>query len=348
MVCSKRSFRFFALSFFAVAAAILGYSPKAQANFFEQKCEIHNLPVHLIEGDPTLYNVVGKLCWRGRLQGKPLQLMVHGATLNKSYWDFPYGGSRYSYVDFANLLGFATFAYDRVGSGDSDTAPGALLNVGNAAYVNHQIVEALRGGTFGASFDKIIQLGHSFGSLISVAGASIYPDDIDGLVLTGFTHQATQQAVEGTQAHVYPAFLDPKFAGSGLDSTYFTTMPGSRNILFFNPSFTEPGVLAADEAEKDIMTLGLILDIPRHLSTESLAVEVPVYMIMGTDDFFYCGEQVDCEHNDNQSFHGYESGFFNTDLETKLIPHVGHSLFQHKNSLLVYALVNDWIFRKVF
>ncbi|MFO1520290.1 MAG: alpha/beta fold hydrolase [bacterium] len=341
-----RSLRLAFVALFVFTAVAFGYTAKAQANFFGQTCEIHNLPVHLVEGDPTVYNLVGKLCWRGHLHGKPLQLMVHGATLNKEYWDFPYGGSRYSYVDFANLLGFATFAYDRIGSGESDRAPGILLNVGNAAYVNHQVVQALRGGTLGARFEKIIQLGHSFGSLISVAGASTYVDDIDGLVLTGFTHQATTQAVEGTQAHVYPAFLDPKFANAGLDETYFTTRPGSRTLLFFNPDNTDPQVLTVDEAEKDIMTLGLILDIPRHLSHESLAVQVPVLMITGSDDFFYCGENVDC-HN-NASYRAYESGFFNTDLETKIIPNVGHSLFLHKNSLLVYAIVHDWIFRKTF
>jgi len=336
-----------ALSAAFVTAGFVFFASNASA-FYQQTCESRTLPVHLIEGDPTTYNLVGQLCWRGSLHGKPLQLLVHGATLNKSYWDFPYGGSRYSYVDFANLLGFATFAYDRLGSGESDRPLGILVNLDNSAYVNHQVVEALRNGTFGEHFEKIVQVGHSFGSLITVASASAYPGDVDGVVLTGFAHQVTEQANSGTQANVYPAAFDPKFAGQGYDDFYFTTIPGSRTQLFFNPLLTDPNVLTADEQEKDILTLGLVLDIPRHLSTESLAIDVPVYEIMGTNDFFYCGEAIDCAHNDNAGYKAYEEAFFDTDLETKLVPLSGHNLNLHKNNLQTFALIHSWILRKIY
>lgn len=38
-----------------------------------------------------------------------MQLLVHGATYNHLYWDFPHGPGYYSYVDAATAAGYATF-----------------------------------------------------------------------------------------------------------------------------------------------------------------------------------------------------------------------------------------------
>ena len=43
-------------------------------------------------------------------------MLAHGATFNKQMWDFPYKKEKYSYVKAANEEGYATFAYDIVGS----------------------------------------------------------------------------------------------------------------------------------------------------------------------------------------------------------------------------------------
>lgn len=306
----------------------------------QKVCETHTLAVHLIPNDPTNYNVVGELCWKGNLNHKTVQVLVHGATYDKSYWDFPYQNGKYSYVDYAVKNGYATFNYDRLGSGQSDKPLGVLVNVDNSAYVNHQVVQALRSGTFGENFHKVVLVGHSFGSLISVAAASTY-HDVDALVLTGFAHQATAQANTGTQNSVYPAAFDPKFAGIITDNTYFTTIPGTRAGLFFNTNFTDPGVLTLDESLKDVMTLGLIFDIPRHFSTESLSINVPVYMIMGAEDFIYCGENVDC--SDPSTYQTYEQGFFSVPVKTKIIPKAGHSLNLHKNSEKTFGAITKWI-----
>jgi len=306
----------------------------------QETCETHTLQVNLIPGDPTLYNLEGELCWKGSKENKPVQVLVHGATYDRSYWNFPGEGNQLSYVKAAVKEKYVTFAYDRLGSGVSAKPLGILVNVDNSAYVNHQVIQALRAGTFGTSFDEVVLVGHSFGSLIAVASASTYPADVDALVLTGFAHQATAQANAGTQASVYPASFDPKFATAGLDEFYFTTVPGTRAGLFFS-DFVKAATLALDEEKKDLMTLGLVLDIPRHFSTESLAITAPVYMIMGSEDYLYCGENVDC--SDNDSYEDYEEGFFSSSVDTKVVKKAGHSLNLHKSSKDAFKAINKWI-----
>ena len=51
-----------------------------------------------------------------------VQLLVHGAGYDSSYWDFSPDGvtDEYSYVGAAAAAGLTTFRYDRLGTGLSD------------------------------------------------------------------------------------------------------------------------------------------------------------------------------------------------------------------------------------
>jgi hypothetical protein len=40
-------------------------------------------------------------------QPATVQLLVHGASYDHLYWNFPYGGGYYSYVDAATAAGYA-------------------------------------------------------------------------------------------------------------------------------------------------------------------------------------------------------------------------------------------------
>ena len=40
-----------------------------------------------------------------------MQLVVHGATYNHLYWNFPYGGGYYSYVEAATAAGYAALRH---------------------------------------------------------------------------------------------------------------------------------------------------------------------------------------------------------------------------------------------
>src|SRR5262249_48040242 len=129
------------------------------------QCSEHALPVTLAPGETTTFQVIGTLCSQGSAAGKTVQLLLHGSTYARYYWDFPYQPEHYSYVRAATKRGYATFNLDRIGNGASDHPNGNLVNMDANAFVVHQVVQALRAGQVTSqSFAKVIVVGHSMGS----------------------------------------------------------------------------------------------------------------------------------------------------------------------------------------
>lgn len=108
-----------------------------------------------------------------------------------SYWDLSYNNYNYSYVKVANAAGYSTLAIDRLGIGNS--SHGDPINEIQAQLE----VEALRAVTTSLRagkipeitnhYNKVIHVGHSFGSIQSYWLSALYPNLTDGLILTGFS-----------------------------------------------------------------------------------------------------------------------------------------------------------------
>ncbi|KAL8702627.1 MAG: hypothetical protein Q9201_004205 [Fulgogasparrea decipioides] len=137
------------------------------------------------------YGIAGNLCVPADSAKagavKTVEILTHGVGLEKSYWDIAPG---YSYVDAAAVAGYATFAYDRLGVGQSDH-PDPIQDVQAFLEVEilHGLAQLFRTKTIGGyGFTKIVGVGHSFGSIVQVGVNSKYPKDFDGVVLTGFTN----------------------------------------------------------------------------------------------------------------------------------------------------------------
>ena len=199
------------------------------------KCERLVFPVALAEGAPADNELVAWLCARGAIQHKTLQLLIHGATFDHGYWDFPYQPEKYSYVRYITDAGYAVLNIDRVGRGQSTRpVPGIALDLHVAAYTIQQIIQTLRAGTltvegFGpVQPAKIVLVGHSMGSFISSIIGNRYKS-VDGIILTGYSHTLGPGTVTASQLS-YPAVFDPKFATSGLPLDYFTVVPGAMSF----------------------------------------------------------------------------------------------------------------------
>ncbi len=103
-----------------------------------------------------------------------------------SYWDFSLNNYNYSYVrEAVDQYGYSTFAYDRLGIGMSThfTDP---INEGQiwlevAALRN--LTLGIRDGSLGiAGVEKIVHVGHSFGSSQTAALVAADPTISDGIV----------------------------------------------------------------------------------------------------------------------------------------------------------------------
>jgi pimeloyl-ACP methyl ester carboxylesterase len=170
------------------------------------------------------YSVVGELCATSAelRAGATVQLLIHGGTYNHTYWDFgTHNGVRYSYARNIADAGIATFAVDQIGTGQSVKPPSSEVTNEVAAYVDHDVVQALRAGTLaGTHFDKVIEVGHSAGSAATWQEAITY-QDVDGVVITGTVHHLSASAGQVIGQDFYPAGADPKFQ----DQPWATTDP---------------------------------------------------------------------------------------------------------------------------
>jgi len=296
-------------------------------------CRRATLPVAVSPGQPASYMVEGELCATDdeMTAGATIQLLIHGATYNHDYWDFgSVGGFRYSYARDVAARGFPAFAPDLLGAGSSSRPPSDQLPIQAEAYVAHQIVQSLRRGAVnGVPFGKVITVGHSLGSVVVWEEAVDYAD-VDGVIVTGAAHSITTQFL--TANALYPAIKDPKFAASGLDPGYLTTVPGTRAELFYSEPDFDPAVLKADEVRKDVVPgAELASGLPVVTSTATLAIQVPVLTILGSNDFTTCGANPQGGRFDCSSATAVvtqESPFYSPEarIHACIVPGSGHDL----------------------
>jgi len=314
------------------------------------ECSEHTLSVTLTPGTTDTFNVVGTLCSWGPAAGKTVQLLLHGATYARYYWDLPYQAEHYSYVRSATKRGYATFNLDRIGNGDSDHPNGDLVDIVANGFVVHQVVAALRAGAVASTvFDKIIVVGHSMGSFTALRYGGDYPGEADGIILTGYLHDMNWPFVLGSLLPaVYPAAWDPKFEGQITTLDYYTTVPGTRGDAFYYLENVDPNVLVLDESLKQTTTSGELNAFAAAVYDPiSLQIQGPVQVVVGKYDSIFCGGVVNC--SDRAAVQTYEEGWFGASacVETAVINDAGHDLNLQLNADATYSQMLSWADRNV-
>ena len=309
------------------------------------RCEELSFDVNLSPSDATVYEVFGVLCSRGSIHDKTIQIALHGATYSHQYWDWPYQPETYSYVRRATAAGYAVLNLDRIGIGQSDHPPADAVTIESNAYVVHQLVQELRGGnlivpSFGLiRAERVALVGHSLGSVISIQEAATY-GDVDGVVLTGVSHNVTAALGDIT---FYPASLDPLFAGRNIPDGYLTTVPSSRPVFYYVPSL-DPVDLAIDEQTKETDTIGELNKAVPALGLSG-GIHVPVLVVVGDFDLAFCTAP-SCTASGSLAT---EPSFYPADTcaEAVAIANAGHDLNLQFQAPQAYDTVLSWMDRRV-
>jgi pimeloyl-ACP methyl ester carboxylesterase len=333
--------------FFAFAIAATFSTTLADVS--DDACTRRTLEVKLTPLDLETYTLVGWHCSKANTTSDVVQLLLHGATYNHSYWDFPYEANKYSYVDYMIKAGYSVFNVDRIGAGESDRpAVPELLNIQTDAYIVHQVVQALKNGQVGGNaYDKVILVGHSMGTAMSWEEAGVY-GDVDGIVSTGLLHNVDPVFAANAITNSYPANQDPKFQGQGLADGYLTTRPGTRDELFYYAQTADPQVIALDEQMKDTVTDGEVSTITHSSNIPTtITIDVPVISVIGEFDNVSCGASLNC--SDVNFVKTHEAAYFSPKacLETYVISQTGHDLNLHLSAQTSYATIKDWLVRRI-
>ncbi len=304
------------------------------------------ISVSLAPGLPCDHVVAGLLTLPGGEPAGTVQLLVPGGTYGSEYWLTRGDPDRPSYTEAMAEAGYATLAVDRFGAGErSSVPPSGGFRKGTHVHVVSQIASRLRGnGVAGFRFDRVVLVGHSYGSTLARSLAIREPDAVDGLILTGECSKPDEAAFAEFESALCAADQDPRLADRGVDAGYYTTRPGTREEWFYHAPTADPEVIAADERAKaaDVYSE----DFP--LPTENAAIRVPVLIVVGENDRLLCGEG----GTDSASSTGFleqESRWYSPEarLEALIVPDTGHALNLHRTAHLWFSAAREWCDRHV-
>jgi len=158
-------------------------------------------------------------------QGETVLIATHGLNFDKSYWDPEIKKEKYSFVNFAVNQGYSILFYDRLGVGMSQRVSGYIPQLGNQVAILEELIKLVKEGKFieTPQRKKVVLVGHSFGSAISLNLVAQDPDLVDGVVLTGFSLNATANNLLGFVEGVAPRIASQQNGKrwGGLDTVSF-------------------------------------------------------------------------------------------------------------------------------
>lgn len=301
-------------------------------------CDVVTFPATLPGGASA--RLVGHLCTpRISRHAATVQVLLHGATYNASYWSWPLDSARQSYVWQALEAGYSVLALDRLGYGES-THPASSADTFTAqALTIHQVVIGLRQ----RGYRTLVGVGHSFGSAELDNEAATYPRDFDALILTGSgSTTSAQTSAQSRQLAAVPGAPDPGYLTS--------VSVQARAALLYDPQDVRPGTVAFDYATEDTLPIGEITSRPASLDALTATLRVPVLLLDGMHDSHYCdGAQVvpesgldDCSSSVGL-FTSERAHYASACFAAAVVPRSGHDLTTEDGARSAARTMMSWL-----
>lgn len=281
---------------------------------------------------------------------KTVQILTHGIGFDRSYWNLPFNSGNYSYSAVAaDDYGFATLSFDRLGIGMSSHGD-PVQEVQSALEIDalRAITEAVRCGSIeGVSeFEKIVHVGHSYGSIQTYALTAKYPNISDGIALTGFSQNATflpffqygGNFIDVKENEALAPLYDHGYIAAGNPSAVQTN--------FLSPGMFDPEILTFAANNGQPLAVGELLTIGASAVPNSYAG--PVFVITGERDVPFCGGSCYNGAPANSSIPAQaQETFTSTNITTKIVAAAGHGLNLEYSHPETYKAINDFFSEKV-
>lgn len=254
------------------------------------------------------YRIAATYCEPDTGPSQTVQLLTHGIGFDRTYWDLAYNGHNYSYVARAvDEYGYSTFAWDRLGIAQSQHGePINEIQSSLEIAALYALTTRLRAGALpgvAAAFDKVVHVGHSFGSIQSYSLAVLHPDASDGLVLTGFSQQSAFLPYFAFASN-FRAAADDRDNASACYPAGYLALGNARALQanFFTPGNFDPELLRLAFASGQPVTVGELLTLGAQTSVSNPFMG-PVLVITGGRDLPFCGG--DCNITGDASLPNY-------------------------------------------
>ncbi|MGQ0574252.1 MAG: alpha/beta hydrolase [Pseudonocardia sp.] len=271
-----------------------------------------------------LYEPKGKEGYKGSI----LQAN-HALTTGAWYWDIPFQPEKYSIARKIAGAGIPFLALNKLGYGQpdhpyraSDRPDGNTVTIEALADASHQVTQQLRA----AGYQHVGLIGHSAGSEESELHAGIY-QDVDALILSGFTHQATPRFTEQIIAKEFPRTV-------GDDYPFFFGDHETRDSFLFTEN-ADPELIKALHPLVNETPAGEILSIgPQPSQLVAPMIDIPVLTLIAEDDEIFSAEGA---ARDEASFVSSD------DVQFNFYPGIGHGVEFHRNGDEITGDVVEWL-----
>ena len=285
-------------------------------------------------------------------QKAPLQILLHGSTYTKEYWDrgsWGYGDQKYSWTKAMNRNGYATLAVDKLGNGGS-SHPDPVYDVQLPLQMEtvHSMITQIKAGKGGIPIpSKFIFVAHSSGSIVAADLAETHPDDIDALVLTGYPAGGANNKGGIPSYHLLPAAISaPTRFPANLNYGYLLmNSEFNRTSAFYYKGHYDPSIPHLDYLTSGPQPLGEGFNLGRPTQP---AFKGKVLVVTGTKDPAICGftpvEQ--CVYNDTR-VKGVDKAFEGNTGFDFYMPPTGHDLNWHYSAPETFEIVVEKLGRLI-
>ncbi|KXT13252.1 hypothetical protein AC579_1736 [Pseudocercospora musae] len=312
----------------------------------------HNYTEEQLKGYANVggsYNLATTYCQPDSGAPNVVQLLTHGIGFDRSYWDNPFNNYNYSYVNVAvDQYKFATFSWDRLGIGMSSKGePINEIQTALEVAALKALTDKLRAGTIGGKdvpkFEKVLHIGHSYGSVQSYALTAMYPNISDGVGLTGFSQNGS----------FLPFFLlGGNFAQANLHVPAAKTLPNGYiapiaqegvHINFFAPGDFDPKFLPYATQTGQPVTYGELLTIGGGAGSPN-PIAAPVLIITGERDVPFCGGDCFKAPTGFSSIPETSKAMFENakPFEVSIVKGAGHGLNYQYTHVVTYKTILDF------
>ena len=312
----------------------------------------HNYSEAVLQGYNTVsgtYNLATTYCAPDSGDGKVLQILTHGIGFDRSYWDLSFNNYNYSYTETAvDQYGFSTLSWDRLGIGMSQHGdPLSEIQAPLEQAALTALTQLFLSGSWeGKKFDKVVHVGHSFGSELSYGLARDNPTLSNGLVLTGFSSNASFVPYFELGGNFVSVTTVPSAASLYVAGYLAAGDPSGVQTNFFAPGQFDPAILTLAYMTGQPVTIGELLTIEGEAAGVNTFAG-PVLVITGERDIPYCGG--DCLATGNPALASIPAASQQflpnaAPFEAFIVPGAGHGLnleyshettYQHINQFLV-------------
>lgn len=294
------------------------------------------------------YGIYSQLCFPdGTINATTLQFLIHGVGFDRSYWNV---ALNYSYVDYAAEQGYTTFFYDCLGSGLSDHPdPIQIVQAELQVVIAHELIQLLRAGAITShTFENVVGLGHSYGSLQVVGVTSQYPKDLNEAVLTGFS-------TSSTGLDLFTAALDLTIASQN-QPLRFADLPNgylvpnsieSNQFAFFRAPNFDPALLNIAETAKQTFSVGEFLTL-NSIAAGSPNFTGPLDVVNGQNDLCFCQGNCLLPYNQAAAVKGELYPAASKGSDFYIAAGAGHALNLHYSAPAAYGHIHNFIRKNRF